>query len=226
MHRLLALEWPSDLEASGSARADNAWYRAHERAKETGAYLQDIRLAWQLAEAGTNMRLAQGEPAPSIGLEARYGLISASIVSMAGGFPTALLVSLVDQGVWTSAQALTYARENPSPGARVQALAALAPHLPASEQSAVAADALAAAGTIVDGKERAQTTTAMAQSSGKASLPWDPHWRAALRAAATQGRANVAAVLDAANDVIAHSGGVAAVKVSIQALRDVERWWP
>jgi hypothetical protein len=94
VHQLLAADWPTDPAFAGRGRAENAWYLAHERAGETAAYLRDVSLALRLAEAVTDQALASGEPAPSIGLEVRYALVTASIVSIAGNIPPALLVAV------------------------------------------------------------------------------------------------------------------------------------
>ncbi len=148
VHRLLALEWGGEMRPGGGGRGGNAWYLAHEWAGEIAAYMQDVRLAWRLAEAATDRALAEGGLAASIGLELRYGLVGASIASIAASIPRSLLAALVDNQVWTPAQALAYAREVPIPGAKARTLAELASHLPEAQRSRVLAEALNVARTI------------------------------------------------------------------------------
>jgi hypothetical protein len=148
VHRLLAVEWPTTPSPGRHEQADNAWYLAHERADQPAAYLRDIRLAWQLAERATDDALLQGELAASIGLELRYALITASIVSVAARIPPALLVALVDKQLWTPARALTYASQIPNPDTKAEALASLAPHLPEPDRHTALSDALTAIRTI------------------------------------------------------------------------------
>jgi hypothetical protein len=160
--QLLALDRPIQPGATEPARADNLWYAVHDEAGETSAYLSDVRLARQLAEAATDQALAQGDQASSIGREIRCGLMSASIVSIARNIPAPLLTAMVDKQLWTPAHALAYAREIPDPSAKATSLTRLAPYLPDAERAAVLADALATARTITDPSWRAAVLVALA----------------------------------------------------------------
>jgi hypothetical protein len=131
-HRLLALEWPTETSAGRQARAENAWWQAHERATETNSYLRDIRMVGQHAAIESDDGLARGQPAASIGLELRYALVASSTVSIAANLPSGLLTALVAKQIWSPTQALAYCREMPLSTNKVHALAALAPHLPAA----------------------------------------------------------------------------------------------
>ncbi len=154
--RLLALQRPTRSIPAGPARADNLWYILHDEAGETTAYLGDLRLARQLAEAATDQTIAQGGQAPSIGREVRYGLMSASIASIASNIPAPLFTAMVDKQLWTSGHALTYVREIPDPAAKAEALMALAPYLPPKERPGVLAEALAAALTVTDPEDQGE----------------------------------------------------------------------
>jgi hypothetical protein len=160
--RLLALEWPTRPTPTSPGRVDNAWYLAHERADQPAAYLRDIRLAWQLAERATDDALLQGELAASIGLELRYALITASIVSVAARIPLALLVALVDKQLWTPPRALTYASQIPNPDTKAEALASLAPHLPEPDRHTALSDALTAIRSISNPDSQADALAGLA----------------------------------------------------------------
>jgi hypothetical protein len=161
MHRLLMVDWPTPPSPERHEQVDNAWYLAHERADQPAAYLRDIRLAWQLAERATHDALLHGELATSIGLELRYALITASIVSVAARIPPALLVALVNKQLWTPARAFTYASQIPNPDTKAEALAGLAPHLPEPDRHTALSDALTAIRTI-DPYHQAQALAGLA----------------------------------------------------------------
>lgn len=115
IHRILALEIPGD-------RRRNLCYTAYEHCGQVSTYLRAVRLAWRLAGKSTDEARAIEQPTESIALEVRYALVVGSIVTMAASVPVPLLVSLVEQGVWTPQQALTFAQSIPSPRERTRAL--------------------------------------------------------------------------------------------------------
>jgi hypothetical protein len=129
LHSLLAAELHS-----GDV-SQNLWFLARERQGGTAGYLEDIRLAWRQAVASTDAAL-EGEPSASVALEFRYMLVAASLASVADRIPGSLLVALAVSGVWTADQALAYAASIPTPERRANAIALLAPHLPAELVSA------------------------------------------------------------------------------------------
>jgi hypothetical protein len=107
------------------------WATAGEELE--GAYslfLHDVARAWEACVKANREATAQGEPAPWLGGEIRCALMEASLHSLAGNIPPALLVALVQQKVWTSVQGLAYARQMPDPQQRAEALSALVPYLP------------------------------------------------------------------------------------------------
>jgi hypothetical protein len=110
-----------------------AWAAAGEALE--GAYslfFHDVARAWWACAAADREATARGEPAPYLGGEVRCALVETSLHSLAGNIPPALLAALVEKGVWTPAQSLAYARQVPNPEQQAEALAKLAPHLPAS----------------------------------------------------------------------------------------------
>lgn len=115
IHRILAIEIPGN-------RRRNLCYTAYESCGQVSAYLRAVRLAWRLAEKSTDEARALGQPSELIALEVGYALVVGSIVTMAASVPVPLLVSLVEQGVWTPQQALTFAQSIPSPRERTRAL--------------------------------------------------------------------------------------------------------
>lgn len=115
IHRILALETPGDLQR-------NLCHTAYERCGEISTYLRAVRMAWRLAERTTDEACAAGQAAESIALEVLYALVVGSIATTAASLPVPLLVSLVEQGLWTSQQALTFAQSIPSPRERTRAL--------------------------------------------------------------------------------------------------------
>jgi len=132
----------------------NAWYEARERLGQTVGYLADVARAWWLAEEAF---AARSSPL-AIGLQCRYALVTASLNSLAQNVPPALLVALVEKGMWTPLQGLAYARQSPELERRAKALAGLAPHLP----EPLLQEALAAAREIEDERWRAKALVGLA----------------------------------------------------------------
>jgi hypothetical protein len=56
--------------------------------------------------------------------------------------------------------------------------------------------------------------------------PWEPHWRAAMDAAAVRGRTALISELSVMGAAIAAAGGSPAVGEAVNAIFDVGRWWP
>jgi hypothetical protein len=79
-----------------------AWAGANEALE--GAYslfLHDVTRAWRACAAADREATARGEPAPYLGGEVRCALVEASLHSLAGNIPPALLAALVEKGLWT-----------------------------------------------------------------------------------------------------------------------------
>jgi hypothetical protein len=160
LHRLLSCQWTQPAVGTGSAsRYVNTWFMARDRAGDVAGYLQDVRLAWQAAHARQE---ADGEPdAAGLGLELRYALIAASMVSLADSLPVPLITALVEHHVWPPAQALAYSRQLADPDRRASSLATLQPIVPPDQQRSVLAEALAAARQITDESDRIQALAAL-----------------------------------------------------------------
>ena len=136
-----------------------AWAAAGEALE--GAYslfLHDVARAWRACAAADREATARGEPAPYLGGEVRCALVEASLHSLAGNIPPALLAALVEKGVWTPAQGLAYARQVPDTRQQAEAFEKLAPHLP----EGLLLQALDTARNIGDEYARAHALAAMA----------------------------------------------------------------
>jgi hypothetical protein len=122
-----------DLLACETAEHRNVWYAAKEFRGDTAGYRADILRAWRLAEAAYAR-----QPSPiAIGLQCHYALVLASLNSIAGSIPHALVTRLVEVGEWSPQQGLAYIQRMPG-GAPTGALAALARHLlPATVQQLI-----------------------------------------------------------------------------------------
>lgn len=112
--------------AAENAAQRNGWHEAKEAIGDASGYRIDVARAWQLAESDAS----QLSLWPSIGLECRYALISASLNSVGSSIPPPMLAALVRHGIWTPDHALAYALGIAEPKSRGKALTALAAHLP------------------------------------------------------------------------------------------------
>ncbi|BBD59077.1 regulatory protein [Nostoc sp. HK-01] len=150
-----------------SATGNNGWYEVRERLAQTGGYITDISRAWELAEANwTESTLPQ-----IVSLQCRYGLITASLNSLAANLPVDLLVALVKNKLWTAEQGLAYALQKPEPEEKVKALAELVNYLPPNLEKLVLLKALVAAREIQDEYYRADALSALAEKLPPDLLP-------------------------------------------------------
>jgi hypothetical protein len=145
LHRLLRAEWRrpkkklyahlrlwrllDHLLRRRLTQFENAWYVAHEQANDTSGYLNDVTRGWRLAGEASAREIEGGQPAASVGLEIRYALLTASVNSITANISPALLVTLVENGIWSPAQGLAYAQRMPDPRKRPWAVARLGPYL-------------------------------------------------------------------------------------------------
>lgn len=139
LHRLLAWE----TGASG----ENMWYQARATAGEVDGFLGDVRRGWDAATAGRGAGAVE-----CLALQVRYALTTATMGSLAGAVPPALMVELVQTGVWTMQDAVQTARRVPQPEQRVEALMRVAtvPGLTQQETDRVQQESLAAVQAITD----------------------------------------------------------------------------
>ena len=134
---------------------DNVWYAAQERQGNTSGFLADVARGWRLAEFSSGNEIKTGGRGRSIALEARYALISASINNLGANIPAEFLSRLVETGVWSTTQGLTYARQIPTLHQRAVALAVIAGHLGEGAKGEVLRQALDAVLAIKDESRRA-----------------------------------------------------------------------
>ena len=97
-------------------------------AKENYGYsgfMADIGLAWRAAELDDAARMDGGEAMANWTLQARYALIEAGIRTLARDVPPALLVRLVQEGIWQAERAIGLAAQAPDLNMRIEGLCAL-----------------------------------------------------------------------------------------------------
>lgn len=140
LRKLLSLDWGSS--ESGTYR--NAWFEAKDSAGSFQEYANDLATAWRAAEHDARASLEQGEPAPAIGLQARYAMMTSCLTSLAADLPANFLVTLVRHGRWTAEQAIAYARRQIDQGLRASALAALVEYAPQADWATVISEVFAA----------------------------------------------------------------------------------
>ncbi len=110
-------EWAESLHELISER----WAAIKEqREGSLTGFLADTAVAWAAADASFD-----------IALQVRYALVSASVHSMSSSLPPSLLGVLLDQGIWTSGQALRSIEQITDEEGRATALSILAPRLTA-----------------------------------------------------------------------------------------------
>ncbi len=167
VHRLMRLEWSDQQGEQRSAGFENSWYTVHERVGDASGYLNDMDRAWQLAGQAYDGR----QSSSAIGLQCRYALMVASLCSLAGNIPPALLAALVEKGIWPGPQGLAYARQVQDDEQRSQALAAVAPYLDRAELDQALREALAAARAIENKQSRSHAIAALAPHLTEPLLP-------------------------------------------------------
>jgi hypothetical protein len=179
IHQLLAVNAP--IPVSQPRQVGNAWYAAHTRIGQTIAYDADLRLAWDRAKASADQAQAQGRPAPAIGLEIRYALLSASLSSLTARIPPPLIAALVADGQWSVSLGVRHARMLPAAEAAARALIDLLPRasstggVPAAE---LGTEALAAANAVSDPLARATLLAALAAQAPTRAAAVRDAWQA------------------------------------------------
>ncbi|HEX8685267.1 MAG TPA: hypothetical protein VF654_02160, partial [Pyrinomonadaceae bacterium] len=107
-------------------RCENLWYGTQEREGNTAGFIADVARAWRLAESAAADEVEASRAGDSVALEVRYALMSSSVNNIGANVPPALLSRLVETGLWTAAQGLTYAGQIPDLTRRAEALTAVA----------------------------------------------------------------------------------------------------
>jgi hypothetical protein len=108
----------------------NAWFEVCESLGQTDIFIKDVNLAWNLAKKRSILAIRRDKMATSMGLEARYALIIASICTIANNIPPSLLANLLEARIISPMQGLNYARLMPDPKKMSKALIELTPYLP------------------------------------------------------------------------------------------------
>jgi hypothetical protein len=169
LHRLLSCEQPAGRSRLGVV---NVWFDAHVRIGRVESYLDDLRLAQQLAEESTDAELATGRPATSLGRELRYALMIGCARSAADPVPGTLGLMLIEAGIWDITRALANVRLQNAIG-RCAGLVGLLPVLTAQQRPAVLAEALTAAAEV-------WTSNTDSSAGGQALETVAPHLTAEL----------------------------------------------
>lgn len=160
IHELLRLEWIEESpEAGGNLTFTNAWHRALERAGYGSRYASDVETAWRAADATLRRQPSRRSTGSAVALQIRYALIAASLRSIAARVPPALVVALVEHGVWSPAQALSYAKQVPEPQRQSEILSCVMPYLSGKLQ----AQAITISQELIYPRWRALTLTALAE---------------------------------------------------------------
>ena len=140
-----------EIEQSTTCGPQNLWYAVHEKLGRPSGFLATIRAAWHDAKAGPTThdrnRLVR---------QIRYALYIGSVTSRAATIPPALLLRVVEAGIWTSRHALAYAQLAPEPANRARALVGLASYVPWDQRDHVLNEALTAATAVVNELCRAE----------------------------------------------------------------------
>ncbi|MDB9494777.1 NB-ARC domain-containing protein [Spirulina major CS-329] len=103
----------------------NAWYTQAEKRGEISSFFGDITRSRKYARS-----IFETEPAQSLALQMRYGLMLSSINSLTGNVPGQLIARLIEEEIWTIPQALAYIQTNPIEEQKALALKAIIDLLP------------------------------------------------------------------------------------------------
>ncbi len=137
---------------------DWAWYKAQIAFNPGGAaYLNDLQEAWAVAEGMNTEAVMHDQVVPFCGFEVRCALAIASLHSLSNNIPPMLLTALVTNGLWELSEALSIVRQSPDARTKMEALSALAPHLPQT----LVREALTVARDLRDEYDRAQAMIAL-----------------------------------------------------------------
>jgi len=159
LHALLA------LETSGGA---NAWFVARDSRSETDGYLQDLRLAREIADSSAERHRA-AILAKALGAQCRYALMRAALADVGRHVSPRLAACLVDGGQWTEEQALAYASRS-DPNKRFEIVIGALARARGPRRGFLAAEALAAARPLIDDVE--QTSKAIVALADNVADPY------------------------------------------------------
>ena len=154
LHRLLALE---------TGRGHNLWYETKDAKNDVFGYISDVMRAWHNAEDSYHTENVVLDR-QNIGLQIRYALILASINSLSRNIPPNLLLSLMENGIWSPAKGLAYTRQVPDLAKRSKILTLLYPFFIKNGMNSALKEALDAARKIQNVSTRAKTFFQIASS--------------------------------------------------------------
>ncbi|WP_172812333.1 AAA family ATPase [Chloroflexus islandicus] len=157
----------SNLRHLAESQAWAATWEAYEGGYN--GYLSDIAAVWQRAAAENRLAAEahQPKPTPHLGLEIRCALIESTIRALVYNLPPNLPKLLVQHGIWSVTQAMSYVRQMLDGHQQATTLRTLAPHLSLE----LLHDALVAARKIKEELFRADALAALAPHLPKGLLP-------------------------------------------------------
>lgn len=121
----------------------NGWRLAWEALEGTDAgFLIDTTSAWRAAERDNECAVKGGQMPTYLGDEVNCALCVASVNSLATYIPIALLIALVEKGIWSAQQALAHARQIQAPKLHTEVLIALSPYVQSALREKVLREAL------------------------------------------------------------------------------------
>ncbi|MEM9088824.1 MAG: NB-ARC domain-containing protein, partial [Cyanobacteria bacterium P01_F01_bin.53] len=145
IHRLLC--------ASNKA-GRNGWYAACDALGQPAGFVNDMGRAWELA-----VKSYEAAPGETVALLYRYGLMRASLNSLASNVPAKMVGGLVKAGYWQVAQGLAYAQQAQNPWHRAACISAIVPYMP----KALLPEVLKTVGQIKDAAYRSYGLSKVAE---------------------------------------------------------------
>jgi len=152
IHRLLCEE---------TTDGKNAWYQTRESLGQTGGFIENVACCWDITEKCSLYKIKVADTAdaastiPTIGLEARYAIMSSSIYNLVSNIPPDLICGLVENKLWAPQRGMMYAQKIENGYPKVKALSQLLPYLSDHEKKDVLNECMAMVEEMEDEKTRA-----------------------------------------------------------------------
>lgn len=140
--------------------ADDRWMRVRFTSSPytyTG-FISDVLAGWRVAEGHACEQIEAGQEPTAVADCLRCALIRSSINSLSSNYMPELVARALQTGLWGAERAMAVATHVVGPSARVEMLAALAPHL----QGEMLQQALSSAPEIGDEEDRSSALAALA----------------------------------------------------------------
>lgn len=151
LHHLLGTQ-----HQTSAGHAANIWFTAHDHAATLGLYLDDLARARSIAATSMQDALPSRPIASALGLDIRYALMAASVISRVQKIPLPLLEKLIRAGAWSTVRALDHARRFTDPVELTKALLIIYRYAAAHDQPAILTEAIAAATLVTDKGDHAK----------------------------------------------------------------------